>query len=211
MSLRISGWRGWCGALGAVVGVAVFLSASAAPPQPQAAQGTARELVLTVDPTQSKVHYSVDSTLHTVHGTFAVKSGEVHLDTETGAAGGEIIVLATSGDSGNSGRDERMHREILETRKYPEAVFRPTKVEGKVSRSGASDVTLRGVMTLHGTEHAVAAQVHAEVTGDRWKGTARFSVPYVEWGIKDASNFFLRVKKVVNVNLEMTGSAKGAG
>ncbi len=73
--------------------------------------------------------------MHTVHGTFALKSGTVHFDPETGKASGEIVVYAPSGESGNNSRDKRMHKEILETAKYPDVVFRPTQVEGKVGQS----------------------------------------------------------------------------
>jgi polyisoprenoid-binding protein YceI len=186
--------------------LALFLSAAAAPPRQQAPPPTNPEVVLTLDPAQSKVHFNVDSSLHTVHGTFNLKSGTVHFDPATGKAGGEVIVLATSGESGSNGRDNRMHREILETDKFPDAVFHPAQVEGKVAASGASDVQLRGTFTLHGADHNLAALVHAELSGDHWKGTAKFEVPYVDWGIKNPSNFFLKVKKVVNVELEMSGA-----
>ncbi len=105
-----------------------------------------------------------------VHGTFSPKGGTIHFDPETGKAGGEIVVAATSGESGNNSRDARMHKEILETHKYPDV----------------------------------------ELTGDRWRGTAKFQVPYVKWGIKDPSNFLLKVKPVINVELEMSGEVKAA-
>jgi polyisoprenoid-binding protein YceI len=101
-----------------------------------------------------------------------------------------------------------MHREILETAKYPEAVFRPTQIDGKVDLSGASDVMLSGVFSIHGVDHDFKVQVHTEFSGDIWKGTAKFDVPYVKWGIKDPSNFLLRVKPVVNVEFEMSGEIK---
>src|SRR6202035_2238403 len=44
------------------------------PARQQTAPLTTSEIVLTLDPSQSKIHWSVDSTLHTVHGTFALKS-----------------------------------------------------------------------------------------------------------------------------------------
>ena len=113
---------------------------------------------------------------------------------ETGKAGGEIVVYAPSGESGNGSRDRRMHKEILETAKYPDVVFRPTRVEGKVGQSGASDVKLGGVFFIHGADHDLTALVHTELMGDRWRGTGKFEVPYVKWGIKDPSNFFLKVK-----------------
>jgi polyisoprenoid-binding protein YceI len=192
----------------AVLGLAVFLPAAAPPLQQQTTPARTSEIVLTLDPAQSTVHWTVDSTLHTVHGTFALKSGTIHFDPETGKAGGEIVVFAPSGESGNSSRDARMHKEILETPRYPDVIFRPTQVQGKVGQSGASDVKLDGVFFIHGADHDLTALVHAELTGDRWRGTSKFEVPYVKWGIKDPSNFLLKVKPVVNVELEMSGEVK---
>jgi polyisoprenoid-binding protein YceI len=193
-----------------IAGLAIFLSAAAAPPRLQSAPASTSEIALTLDPTQSKAHYTVDSTLHTVHGTFNLKSGSIHFDPSTGKAGGEIVVFATSGESGNDSRDKRMHKEILETGKYPEVVFHPTQIEGKVTASGPSDVKLHGIFSIHGADHELTALVHAELAGDHWTGTGKFEVPYVTWGIKDPSNFFLKVKHVVNVELEMSGATKPA-
>jgi len=194
-----------------IVGAAIFLSAAAAPPRiqsPQAAPASTSEVALTLDPARCKVHWTVDSSLHTVHGTFDLKSGAVHFDPGTGKAGGEIVVFATSGESGNDSRDKRMHKEILETARYPELVFHPTQIEGKLTVSGPSDVKLHGIFSIHGADHELIALVHAELAGDHWTGTGRFEVPYVTWGIKDPSNFFLKVKHVVNVELEMSGSTR---
>ena len=105
-------------------------------------------------------------------------------------------------------RDKRMHKEILETAKYPEVVFHPTQVEGNVASSGPSDVKLHGIISIHGSDHELTAMVHAELAGDHWTGTGKFEIPYVTWGIKDASNFFLKVKHVVNVELATSGTAK---
>jgi len=193
-----------------IAGLAIFLSGAAANPRLQSAPASRSEIALTLDPTQSKAHYTVDSTLHTVHGTFNLKSGSIHFDPSTGKAGGEIVVFATSGESGNDSRDKRMHKEILETGKYPEVVFHPTHVEGKVAASGPSDVKLHGIFSIHGADHELTALVHAELAGDHWTGTGKFEVPYVTWGIKDPSNFFLKVKHVVNVELEMSGATKPA-
>ena len=189
----------------AIVGVSVVLAAATPFPQQEATQAGTSEITLTLDPAQTKVHWILDTTLHTVHGTFALKSGAVHFIPQTGKAGGEIVVVAPSGESSNSLRDKRMHKEILETAKYPEVVFRPTQIEGKVAQSGASDLKLNGVFSIHGADHEVTAQVHIDFTGDHWHGTAKFQVPYVQWGIKDPSNFLLKVKPVVDVELEMSG------
>ncbi|HXR32978.1 MAG TPA: YceI family protein [Verrucomicrobiae bacterium] len=209
--MRVTGWKSLGIGAAVITGLAVLLSASATPPRlhvEQAATASSAELALIVDPAQSKVHWTVESTLHTVHGTFTVKGGTLHFDPETGKAGGEIVVFATSGDSGNSSRDEKMHKVVLESAKYPDAVFRPTQVEGKVAASGNSDVQLHGVFVLHGGEHELSVPVHAEMVSGKWKGTAKFEVPYIQWGLKDPSNWLLKVKPAVQVDLELAGAWK---
>lgn len=209
--MRAKDWKSLGIGAATLAGLAVLLSASAAPPRMRLEQTTtaaSSELSLIVDPNQSKVHWTVDSTLHTVHGTFALKSGALHFDPETGKAGGEIVVFATSGDSGNSSRDEKMHKVVLESAKYPDAAFRPTQVEGKVAASGTSDVKLHGFFLLHGSEHELTVPVHADISNGKWLGTAKFEVPYIQWGLKDPSNWLLKVKPAVEVDLELAGAWK---
>ena len=189
-----------------LVCLAVFFPAAASPAHQDTPQAPTSEIVLTFDPAQSKIHWTVDSTLHMVHGTFDLDHGTLRLNPETGKAGGEIVVHTNTGQSGNDSRDARMHKEILQTAKYPDVVFRPTELEGKLLLSGPSDGKLHGLFVIHGAEHDLTAQVHAELSGDRWKGTGKFEVPYVMWGIKDPSNFLLKVKHVVNVDLELAGA-----
>lgn len=209
--MRVTGWKSFGIGVAAITGLAVLLSASAVPPRMhvgETATTASSQFSLIVDPGQSKVHWTVDSTLHTVRGTFTVKSGALHFDPETGKAGGEIVVFATSGASGNSSRDEKMHKVVLESAKFPDAAFRPTQVEGKLSASGNSDVQLHGVFLLHGSEHELTVPVHAELGSGKWQGTAKFEVPYIRWGLKDPSNWLLKVKPAVQVDLELAGAWK---
>lgn len=206
--MGIAGLKSAAAAVGTICGLAAFLPTLAARPVPQAAKAAVQEVVLVLDPAQCKVHFTVDSTLHTVHGTFNLKSGMVHFDPDSGKAGGEIVVFTTSGDTGNGSRDARMHKEILETAKYPDAMFHPSQVEGRVARVGASEVKLHGVILLHGQEHEIVVPVHVELASDRWAGKTSFEVPYIQWGMKDASNWLLKVKPIVHVEMEMAGSVK---
>src|SRR5882757_8383969 len=89
-------------------------------PQHAAPSPPENEIILGIDPSQSKVHWTLGTTLHTVHGTFAFKSGAVHFDPGTGKATGEISVYATSGESGNDSRDKKMHKDVLESSRYPD-------------------------------------------------------------------------------------------
>lgn len=209
--MRISGRTFLLAGACAASGVVLLLSVRPALAQRQDKQAGAGEIVLVLDPAHSTVHFMVDSTLHTVHGTFALKSGTVHFNPETGKASGEIIVDATSGQSGNGSRDNKMHKKVLESPKYPEATFHPEQIEGKMARTGSSDVKLHGTIQVHGSEHEIVVPVHAELASDHWTGKAAFDVPYIEWGMKDPSNFLLKVRPVVHVELEMKGTTKNAG
>jgi polyisoprenoid-binding protein YceI len=197
---------GMLAALGLFVG---FLSATGRPLQ-SAERTTSPEPVLKLDPAQSTVHWTLDSTLHTVHGTFGLTRGTVQFDPETGKASGEIVVSAQTGESGDRSRDARMHNEILESAKYPEVIFRPTQIEGQVARSGASDLKLHGIFSIRGSDHPLVALVHVDMSPVRWKGNCTFDVPYIAWGMKNPSNFLLKVKPLVNVEVETGGSIEVA-
>lgn len=175
-------------------------------PQHAAPQPPASEIVLGIDPTHSKVHWTLGSTFHTVHGTFALKKGTVHLDPASGKAGGEIVVYATSGDSGNDSRDKKMHKEVLESGQYPDVIFRPDRVEGKITPQGTFTVQVHGIFVLHGHEHELTVPVQAELAADHWTGSAKFSVPFIDWGLKNPSSFLLKVNHAVEIELELKGS-----
>jgi polyisoprenoid-binding protein YceI len=166
------------------------------------------EIVLSVDPAASKVHWTLDTSLHTVHGTFALKRGTLRIDTGSGKAGGEIVADALSGESGNSSRDKKMHNEVLESPRYSEILFRADRVDGPVPLQGNASVQLHGVLILHGAEHEITIPVQAQLSAGHWKGTASFSVPYVSWGLKNPSNFLLKAEPVVKVALEIAGNVE---
>jgi polyisoprenoid-binding protein YceI len=182
------------------------LAVLSALPQHAAPRPPASEITFGVDPAQSKVHWTLESTVHTVHGSFAFKKGNIQVDTSTGKATGEIVVDATSGNSGNDGRDKKMHREVLESAKYSDIIFRPERVEGQISQQGLCNVQVQGGLLLHGSEHEITVPIQGELAGDHWTGTAKFRVPFIDWGLKNPSNFFLKVNHAVEIELELKGS-----
>lgn len=167
---------------------------------------SANQTVLFVDAAHSAVHWTLESSVHTVHGTFRVRRGNVSFDLATGKASGEIVVDAASGESGNDSRDRKMHTEVLESGKYTEMIFRPERVEGTVKPAGKSTSNVYGTFSLHGAGHAFSAPVQVELQDAGWKASTSFGVPFLDWGLKNPSNFFLKVKPVVNVSVELSGS-----
>ena len=188
----------------------VTLAVLSALPQHAAPQPPASEIVLGIDPAKSNVHWTLGSTVHTVHGSFAFKKGTLQLDTSTGKARGEIIVDAASGNSGNDSRDKKMHKEVLESARYAEVIFRPDRVEGEIPPQGAFTVNVHGLLVLHGSEHQLTVPVQAELAGDHWKGSAKFNVPFIDWGLKNPGNFFLKVDHAVQIELELRGSLQNS-
>jgi hypothetical protein len=191
-----------------LIGVATPPRQTASSEQSSHATRAAEQIVLSVDPPRSTVHWSLESSLHTMHGTFHVKRGTVSVDLATGKASGEIVVDATSGESGNNSRDRRMHKEILESPQYSEVVFRPDRADGTIVAQGNSSLKLHGVFSLHGADHELSVPTQATLKEDQWKATASFEVPYMEWGLKNPSNFLLKVKPVVDVQLDLAGSVR---
>lgn len=169
----------------------------------------AQEAVVTFDPATTKVEFTLGATLHTVHGTFQLKRGVVRFNPTTGEASGEIVVDATSGNSENSDRDKKMHKEILESGKYPEITFVVSHVSGPVPAQGAGTVEVMGVMKLRGQDHPMTLSVTVTrgSSGGLQSG-AHFAIPYVKWGLKNPSTFILRVSETVDVDIQSTAHVK---
>jgi polyisoprenoid-binding protein YceI len=146
--------------------------------------------------------------LHTVRGTFQFKRGALQLDPASGQISGEIVVDARSGESGSNMRDRKMHKEILESDRYPEISFRPDRVDGAVARSGKSSVKVHGIFTIHGVEREISVPTEVEMGADRWSATVHFTVPYAKWGMKNPSTLFLKVNDFVEIDLSASGTIK---
>jgi polyisoprenoid-binding protein YceI len=171
----------------------------------------AQESIVRIDPAQAKIEFSLEGNFHTVHGKFALKSSTIRFDPSSGKISGAIVVDATSGDSGNSGRDKKMHREILESAKFPEIVFTPMKMTGAVAAEGTSKVEVSGQFRLHGQDHDVTLPIEVKADGKEVQITTHIEIPYVQWGLKNPSNFLLRVSDKVAIEIEATGRLQPGG
>ncbi|MGH9538614.1 MAG: YceI family protein [Terriglobales bacterium] len=169
------------------------------------AQAPARQLELNFAPEKTSVNFTLGDVLHTVHGSFNVKHGAVHFDPASNLLRGEILIDAASGQSGSDGRDRKMHKEVLESARYPDISFRPDRVEGQVAAQGASTIQVHGMFAIHGAEHEITVPVRVEMAPGHWSATSHFSVPYVKWGMKNPSTFILRVDQTVDIDIQASG------
>jgi polyisoprenoid-binding protein YceI len=180
--------------------LAVFACAAAL-----ASDLTAQAEVLQLDPERTRIEFTLPAALHTVHGSFKLRQGEVRFDPAGGSAGGQIVVSAASGETGNKGRDRKMQETVLESRKYPDVTFTPARIDGRIAPAGESRVVVQGTLSLHGVEHEIAVPVLVRVDGDQLTAAAHFAVPYVAWGLKNPSTFVLRVSPKVDIDLYAAG------
>lgn len=166
----------------------------------------AQQSTLGLDPAKTSVKFTLADVLHTVHGTFLLKRGELQFDPSSGKISGEIVVDARSGESGSGMRDRKMHKEVLQSERYPDISFRPDRVEGTVATPGRRSVQVHGIFRIHGTDHEITVPADVEMAADHWTATVHFTVPYAKWGMKNPSTLFLRVSDSVEIDLTGSGN-----
>lgn len=178
--------------------VLILLAASAVS---AAAQHTAFQ----IDPAQTSIKFTVSDVLHTVRGTFQLKHGSLEFDPASGKISGEIVVDAKSGESGSGMRDRKMHKEVLESDRYPEIAFHPDRIDGSVASQGKSSVRVHGMFTIHGVVREIEVPAEVETSADHWTATVHFTIPYAKWGMKNPSTLFLKVNDSVEIDLMAAG------
>jgi polyisoprenoid-binding protein YceI len=132
----------------------------------------------------------------------------LQLDVASRKVSGRVVIDVKSGNTGDGERDRRMHREVLESARFPEAVFSPYHLTGQLGLLGQSEVAIHGVLRIHGQDHQVILPAKVSVENGRLIATSHFSIPYVRWGVKDPSTFILKVNKRVQVEMRVAGTIR---
>ncbi len=167
-----------------------------------------QQLAIDFDTAASKINWSLVGNVHTVHGTFQLKQGHIMVDPSTGKADGEFVIEAASGESGDTSRDKKMHKDVLESDKFREIKLRVTKLDGVLAANGASTVRVLGQLMIYGSSHEVTIPMQVTMNGTEVSSKGSFEVPYVDWGMKNPSNFLFKVNKTVEIELTGVGHVK---
>jgi polyisoprenoid-binding protein YceI len=168
-----------------------------------ASVSNAQQISATFDPAATQISFSLGATLHTVHGAFKLKSGQIQWDAATGRASGAIVIDATTGNTDNASRDKNMHAQVLESVKFPEIIFTPSQIKGALAKEGKSQLEVSGKVALHGQDHNVAWNVTVQpASNGAFEATTQFPVPFKMWGLKDPSTFLLHVADNVDVEID---------
>jgi len=172
---------------------------------PAAARAAEQRLLL--EPGTTKIRFTLGATLHTAEGSVQLARGELRFDPDAGTATGEIVMDAKSAETGLSSRDANMHRDVLESEKFPTITFRAERLDVGRRDATSADVTLVGSLVLHGETRPLAIPAKLVARDPTHVGiSAGFRVPYVDWNMVDYSTFVLRVDRFVDVTLDAEGT-----
>jgi len=188
--------------------------ASEGEPGPAAATApTDRDVVYGIDPPGSGVTFVLRTTWHDVRGrsggvtgTIRSRSGDLFDD-----AGVDVVVDATTMETGNARRDRKMHEEFLLTATWPVIRFRSGApphvigriVEGATEAGDAIRFTLSGDLEIRGATRPVVLALTARREGEGWRVTGEHEVSLQEYGIPDPSILINRVRDTVTVSLSI--------
>lgn len=165
----------------------------------------AQHQTFVVNPDASEVKMTLNTTHELVNGTFHVQSGAIDFDPSAAKIGGNVVVAAGTGKTGNDSRDKRMNNVILHVQQYTTVTFSPKSYTGTIAPTGDSTIQVTGVFTLLGTPHNLTIPIQMHRDGGTCTAKAHFVIPYVQWGLKDPSFLFWKAEKQVDMDLNLVG------
>jgi polyisoprenoid-binding protein YceI len=169
----------------------------------------ARNIEIHFDPASTQIRFKVGSLLRDLRGTFQFKGGALAVDPDSTLAQGELLVDATTGRTGNAARDKELQENVLESKRYPPIFFHAEHLRGQIPKTnGSSDVMAEGMLNIHGADHPLQMKVHLVRVGNSLSATTHFTVPYVEWGMKNPRGSFLHLSKTAQVDVSAKGTAR---
>ena len=158
-----------------------------------------REITFIPNAADSSVSFSLDATMHTVHGTAGDVKGTVSIvsaSSEGFVLDGKIAIAVRSLGTGNDRRDAKMRGESLAAAEHPEITFAPKALDRALH-------TLSGDLTIRGVSKKVAIPVSVEPAGGRIKVDGKLDVRWADHGVPDPSVFLLRVDDVAHTSFHV--------
>jgi polyisoprenoid-binding protein YceI len=165
--------------------------------QPQAtaaaAPATGAAVVYHIDPAQSEAHYEVGETFfqgnrfNLAVGRTKGIAGEVLVDFANPANSqiGAIVIDVSQLTSDEGRRDNFIRNNALQSSQYPQATFKPTKIEGLPASAKPGDqLTLKvtGDLTVKETTKPVTFDVTLTAGQDKLTGTATAEILLSDFG-----------------------------
>ena len=143
-------------------------------------------------------------------------SGEAQLNADSLAASSLQLTVKTdsmeeTSDAFTAPQKQIINRElreiVLEPAKYPEIIFKSSRVTGKPRANAQYDLKIAGDLTLHGVTRSIVIPVQVTLTGKDLRATGVFSVNRSDFKVKATSAFhgMIRVRDKVKFTFDIAG------
>jgi polyisoprenoid-binding protein YceI len=154
------------------------------------------------------VGFELDAPGHIVHGTAQGMTGEVAFDAEdlSRQASTTFEIEARALSTANKVRDKKMREAHLDVAKYPEIVFRSTRIEAiaPTLRSGETqELGVSGLLSLHGVKKKITFSVKAVRNGNSLRVTGEVPLKLSDFGIPIPRFLFFKLKDQIKVAFEV--------
>ena len=143
-------------------------------------------------------------------------SGEASLSTDTVSPASLEITVKTASleETGAAFTPEQkaiikkeLDELVLESGKYPDIVFRSTRVTGS-PKPGGFDVRIEGDLALHGVTKHITIPAHVSISGDELRAAGEFSIDRKDFRVNatDAFHGSVRVKHKLRFTFDIIGN-----
>ena len=160
-------------------------------------------------PENTKIGFTLDSTLHVIHGSAPKFQGSLRfpLSQKPEAFHAQVAVPVKDMVTGNDSRDEKMRDYCFEMKKYPEIRFESTGVENlppSLEKGKDFEFTLKGNLTIKDVTREISIPVKGATKDDGLHLSGKVMLNYLkDFNIKDPSVLLFRVAKEVEVSVEV--------
>jgi polyisoprenoid-binding protein YceI len=143
-------------------------------------------------------------------------SGEAQLNAASlGASSLELTVktdsMAETSDAFTEAQKQIINGElreiVLEPAKYPEIIFKSSRVTGKATGADQYELKISGDLTLHGVTRPIVIPAKVTVSGNDLRAVGEFSIDRSDFNVKATSAFhgMVRVRKTVKFTFDIVG------
>lgn len=96
---------------------------------------------------------------------------------------------------------------VLEPEKYPDIIFKSTRVTGKSTGADRYDLKIEGNLTLHGVTRPITIPTEVTVSGNDMRARGEFSIDRDDFGVKATSAFhgMVRVRQKIEFTFDIVG------
>ncbi len=103
--------------------------------------------------------------------------------------------------------DKELREIVLEPAKYPDIIFRSTKVTGKSTGNNQYDLSITGDLSLHGTTRQITIPTKVIVTGNDLRASGEFSIDRSDFKVTATSavHGLVRVRDKVKFTFDIVG------